>query len=115
MLTFTADTTLYTADTTLFSADMTSLQPSYSMILIDEQSKEVVNDVVEITVSGNYTSIDIDHTFIQDRFYTIELRNGSTVAYRGKIFCTNQTPADTYTTQDGLYTALSSTVEYKTL
>lgn len=114
MLSFTADTTLYTADTTLFTADMTTSAPTYAFIIVDEQTKAVITGQLEIDIAGNYTSGELLFTPIENHFYTIELKAGAEVAYRGKIYCTNQTPFDTYTTQNGTYTALAGTNEYTT-
>mgnify|MGYP003419554954 CR=1 FL=1 len=113
-LTFTADSTLYTADTTLFTADMATLPDSYTYSIIDEQTKEAFVGTLSIDITGNYTSGELEITPIEGHFYTIELFAGADVAYRGKIYCTNQTPLDTFTTQSGTYEALAGTNEYKT-
>jgi hypothetical protein len=113
-LSFTADSTLYTADTIVFTADMTNNPPSYTFTIIDEQTKEVIQGLLEIDIAGNYTSGELIFEPIENHFYTIELKAGEDVAYRGKIYCTNQTPFDTYSTQNGTYTALAGTNEYTT-
>ena len=114
-LSFTADTTLYTADTTLFTADMTIIPLSYAFTVVDEQTKEIVSGTLNIDTSGNYTSGELLFTPIENRFYTIELKAGADVAYRGKIYCTNQTNLDAYTTQNGTYAPLAGEITYKTL
>jgi hypothetical protein len=112
---FTADTTIYTADTTLFTADMTTQPDSYSFTIVDEQTKEVFTGSLPVDVSGNYTSGELLFTPLEGHFYTVELKAGAVIAYRGKIYCTDQTPLDTYTTQSGIYDALAGTNEYKTV
>jgi len=48
------------------------------------------------TTSGGYLVIDEIFTLLQGVFYNIEVTSGTTVIYRGRIFCTNQ-DIDTFT------------------
>jgi len=93
----------------------TYLFENYTFIIVDEQTKEVFSGTLEIDINGNYTSGDLSIEPIEGHFYTIELFAGEDVAYRGKMYCTNQTPADKYTTQSGTYNALAGETSYKTI
>ena len=111
---YTADTTLFTADTTLLTADATGVGAQFDYTITDEQTKTAITGTLTQAVSGNYTEGTIDFVPKEGHFYTIELTTGGNIAYRGKMYCTDQTPADKYTTQSGTYNALAGETSYKT-
>jgi len=50
-----------------------------------------------MTLSGIFT-------LVEGRFYKFDVLDGSSLIYRGKIFCTDQTDYDKYSVNDGVYT-----------
>ena len=108
----TADSTLISADSTLYTADRISENTPYTYTLTDEQTKVATTGTLAVVLSGNYYTSTLDFTSIEGRYYTLELAYGAAIQYRGKLFCTNQTELDKYSTQNGLYTANSSTNQY---
>jgi hypothetical protein len=109
----TADSTLVTVDSTLYTADVISQNTPYTYILTDEQKKVATTGTLEVALYGNYYTSTLDFSSVDGHFYTLELKYGSNVQYRGKLFCTDQTEFDKYTTQDGVYSAVSSTNTYE--
>lgn len=59
---------------------------------------------MSVSSSVGYMTLSGVFSLVEGRFYTFEVLDGSTLIYRGKIFCTSQTDYDKYTTNDGVYT-----------
>lgn len=88
---------------------------SYTMdsMDIEEEGTDVVTNYVvtgtRVDYDGNsdstgtYLSVTDTVTLKEGRFYRLTVKNGSTVIYRDKIFCTNQS-VSTYTINNGEYT-----------
>ena len=82
------------------------------MFITDEQ----LNTETEVTIVSNvngdyYDTITAVFALVQDHFYKLELRNGTDVVYKGRIFCTNQ-PVATYSVNDGEYVSQASNNEF---
>ncbi len=89
------------------------ISSSYSLVLVDEQTKEEVTKTISSSTAGNYQLSDLDFSAKENRYYTIELLVDGDVQYRGKVFCTDQSSLPQYTTLEGEYTeAASSDNEY---
>lgn len=73
-----------------------------SMVIEDEAENTSVTISITPNVTTYYLSVTEVLTLVEGRFYTIKVLNGSDVVYKGKIFCTNQTPGD-YSINDGEY------------
>lgn len=80
-------------------------------------------DIVGILVGEYYATITIDFTdplkqLIQNRFYILNLYNGLDLAFRGKIFCTDQSvftySVNTLNNGTNTYVSRPSTNEYIT-
>ena len=57
--------------------------------------------------SGRYLTFDKIVTLIENQFYTLTVLNGTTIIYKDRIFCTNQTVAN-YTINNSEYTETTS-------
>ena len=88
------------------------VKANYNVVITDEQSKEVIEKIVANTEVGNYQEIDLDFECATGRYYTIELSDNSILAYRGKLFCTNQTDLPKYTIVKDEYKSEQSDNEY---
>ena len=62
---------------------------------------------VASTQSGRYLTFDKIVTLIENQFYTLTVLNGTTIVYKDRIFCTNQTVAN-YTINNSEYTETTS-------
>jgi len=76
---------------------------SLSLNITDESTNTSATSTVTATNSGNFVSITPTYTFKEGRFYYIVV-SGTAELYRGKVFCTNQTDFDKYTTNQNVYT-----------
>ena len=48
----------------------------------------------------------------EDNFYTLRITSPTEEVFRGRIFCTNQFPVNTYSVNSGEYTTTTSTNEF---
>lgn len=88
--------------------------------VVESVSKETYFTEITITsnVNGDYydtvnaTFVNGDFSLIKDSFYTLELRNGTEVVHKDKIFVTDQTPVVNYSVNDGEYISNVSTNEF---
>jgi hypothetical protein len=76
---------------------------SLSLNITDESTNTSATSTVTATNSGNFVSITPTYTFKEGRFYYIVV-SGTAELYRGKVFCTDQTDFDKYTTNQNVYT-----------
>ena len=74
-----------------------------SLKITDEQTNTSTTASVTATESGNFVSVTPTYTFKEGRFYYIVM-TGTNELYRGKVFCTDQTDYDKYTTNENVYT-----------
>jgi len=107
---YTADMTTITADSTLITADAGS--GGYTYTLTDESTKEAITNSINATLSGNYYTADLNFSPVEGRYYYLEIKQGDAVAYRGKLFCTNQSDLEKYTINANTYTTVGNNVSY---
>ena len=80
-------------------------------------NNESTNKEVFSQTSTSFTEVDYYYqysntfTLVEDTFYTLEITEGSTLIFRDKIFCTNQTVAD-FTINQNQYTTNTTTNEF---
>ena len=83
------------------------------VVIKNEDTKDVVtlSDVATVSNLG-YLEIPSVFTLVEDTFYSFEVQDSddSSVIYKGKIFCTNQTG---YSINDGVYTERTRDNTYK--
>tara|TARA_R110001606_G_scaffold392036_1_gene560623 strand:- start:911 stop:1240 length:330 start_codon:yes stop_codon:yes gene_type:complete len=78
------------------------------LFITDDQTNTEVQVTIASSVQGDYyDTINATFTILQNHFYNLEIRNGSTVVYKDRIFCTNQA-VDSYSINDGKYTSIPS-------
>lgn len=61
--------------------------------------------------TGTYLSVTDIVTLVEGAFYELVVKNGSTVIYKDRIFCTNQT-ISTYSINNGVYVENSTDNDY---
>lgn len=61
--------------------------------------------------TGTYLSVTDTVSLKEGNFYSLEVKNGSDVIYKDKIFCTNQT-VSSYSVNNGQYTSNTSNNDF---
>jgi len=82
-----------------------------SMVIEDEAENTSVTIAITPSVSTYYLSVTKTLTLVEGRNYTIKVLNGTDVVFKGKIFCTNQTPVD-YSLNNGEYVQNTTDDDY---
>ena len=92
---------------------------TYDGLFIRGESTNIETEItITSNVNGDYydtvnaTFVNGDFSLIKDSFYTLELRNGTEVVHKDKIFVTDQTPVVNYPVNDGEYISNVSTNEF---
>ena len=92
---------------------------TYDGLFIRGESTNVTTEItITSSINGDYydtinaTFVNGDFNLIKDTFYTLEIRNGSTVVHKDRIFVTDQTPVVNYSVNDGEYISNVSTNEF---
>lgn len=95
---FTVIPRSYTADSIDIEEEGTDVVNNYSATF----SRVDYNGNTDTT--GNYLKITGNFLLREDKFYKLTVKNGSTVIYKDKIFCTNQTGTSlSYSINNGEY------------
>lgn len=86
---------------------------TYTIVITNEVTNtEVYNDTAtSFTAVDYYYQFTDTFTLVEDTTYTLEIKDGSSVIYRDKIFCTNQT-VSSYSVNNGEYTTHSQDNEF---
>lgn len=83
-----------------------------TLILRDDSTNEETTEVVSLTKTGEYLSLEHSFSLIEGRFYDFRIEISNDIVYRDKIFCTdqdiNQNVNDYYSVNEGEYTSESS-------
>ena len=86
--------------------------PSSVTFQLTDKSKRTTSAVsVTVANSNGYMTLTGSFSLVEDRFYSFVIKSGSTIIYRGSIFCTDQT-ISTYTINKDVYTENVTTNEY---
>ncbi len=92
---------------------------TYDGLFIRGESTNVTTEItITSSINGDYydtinaTFVNGDFNLIKDTFYTLEIRNGTTVVHKDRIFVTDQTPVVNYSVNDGEYISNVSTNEF---
>ena len=82
------------------------------LFITDDQTNTEVQVTIASSIQGDYfDTINATFTILQNHFYNLEIRNGTTVVYKDRIFCTNQA-VDSYSVNEGKYTSIPSNNEF---
>jgi len=83
--------------------------PSSVTFELTDKSKRTTSTVsVTVSNSNGYMSITGTFSLIANRFYSFIVKDGSTIIYRGSIFCTDQTDYNVFDVHSGDYTTANS-------
>ena len=82
------------------------------MYLTDEQLNTTLEVTIEASTVGDYYhTLSAVFSLVSNHFYKLELKNGTDIVYKDKIFCTDQ-PVETYSVNDGKYVSKPSNNEF---
>ena len=82
------------------------------LFITDDQTNTEVQVTIASSVQGDYfDTINATFSILENHFYNLEIRNGNTVVYKDKIFCTNQA-VNSYSVNEGKYTSIPSNNEF---
>lgn len=83
-----------------------------TLVITDEQTGDVDTITTFTSTTGDYyDTITAVFTLVENHFYSLVVKDGSTELYRDKIYCTNQS-IPTYSVNSGQYTNYSSNNDY---
>jgi predicted small secreted protein len=83
--------------------------PSSVTFELTDKSKRTTSAVsVTVSNSNGYMTVNGSFNLIANRFYSFIVKDGSTVIYRGSIFCTDQTDYNVFDVHSGDYTTENS-------
>tara|TARA_R100000734_G_scaffold14753_1_gene10912 strand:- start:5115 stop:5447 length:333 start_codon:yes stop_codon:yes gene_type:complete len=83
-----------------------------SLHITDESTNTSVEVTIDSITSGDYVdSITATFDLVEDRYYSLELKNGSETVLKDKVFCTNQAHS-TYSVNKDVYTENTTTNDY---
>lgn len=90
---------------------------SYVVTIVDETSNKVIHTATTTGITSNlyFNRYSATFTTKQDIFYNLTIKDGSTVIFKDKIFCTNQTDLPNYSVNNGVYTSNSDDNEFITV
>lgn len=88
-----------------------SAESSVTFELTDKSTRKTTAITVSVTNSNGYMTVtgtfldgQSNNLMIKDRFYSFVIKSGSTIIYRGSIFCTDQTNFNIFDVHSGEYT-----------
>lgn len=85
-----------------------------TMVITDETTGVSVSYPITTTQVSYYLAFSKAVTLKEGVFYALEIKNGSEVVYKDKIFCTNQT-VSTYSVNNNEFTSISTNNDYITV
>tara|TARA_B100001989_G_C24550643_1_gene474326 strand:- start:736 stop:1080 length:345 start_codon:yes stop_codon:yes gene_type:complete len=90
---------------------------SYSVSIVNEVSNKEIHSATTTGITSNLYFNRYSAVFAtkQDIFYNITIKDGSTVIFKDKIFCTNQTDLTNYSVNNGVYRTNSDANEFITV
>ncbi len=80
-----------------------------TMAITDEQTNVTTTVSITSSTQGGYVNtITATFALVENHTYTLLLSNGSTICYKDKIFCTDQS-ISTFSVNNGTYTSNTTT------
>jgi len=92
---------------------------TYDALYITGESTNVTTEItITSFTNGDYydtinaTFVNGSFDLVNNTFYTLELKNGTTTVHKDRIFVTDQTPVVNYSVNDGEFTSNVSNNEF---
>jgi hypothetical protein len=73
------------------------------LVLTDDQTNDSVS-ITDFTITDNdyYVTVEAEFTLVENHFYDLVIKDGSTIVFKDRIFCTNQNIAQ-FSVNNGQY------------
>lgn len=73
------------------------------LVLTDEQTNVSVK-IIDFTITDNdyYVTVEAEFSLVENHFYDLVIKDGSTIVFKDRIFCTNQNIAQ-FSVNNGQY------------
>jgi|TARA_R110000824_G_scaffold33058_2_gene106355 hypothetical protein len=92
---------------------------TYDKLFIQNEATGVEKEItITSFTNGDYfdtinaTFVNGTFSLLQNNFYKLTLKNGTTTVHKDRIFCTNQTPVVNYSVNDGEFKQTVSNNEF---
>ena len=95
----------YTADTLVLTDEGTGVDTTYNITATRVDYDGNTDN------TGTFLSITDTFTITENNYYQLVVKNGSTVIYKDKVFCTNQT-VTSYSVNNGEFNTYTSDNDY---
>jgi len=83
-----------------------------NMYLTDEQLNTTIEVTIQASTQGDYyDTLSAVFSLVENHFYKLELKNGTDIVHKDRIFCTDQ-PVATYSVNNGQYVSQASNNEF---
>ena len=80
--------------------------------ITDEQTNVMVTITPFTHTEGDYyDTLEAEFSLVENHFYNLVVKDGQTIVYKDKIFCTDQ-PLVTFSVNNGQYVSNSTTNEF---
>lgn len=71
--------------------------------ITDDQTNQTVTiEDWEFTEGDYYSTLEAEFSLVENHFYNLEIKNGTEIIYRDRIFCTDQ-PVVSFSVNNGQY------------
>ena len=101
-----------TTPSNLYATPRSGVYDSLILTVRDESTKEIVTESITFTLSGNYYDFTTAYQFTEGRFYNIEIKEGSNLLFRDKVFCTDQPLDGKFRMTNGKYEVEEESKKY---
>lgn len=80
--------------------------------ITDDQTNQTVAITPYTFTEGDYyNTLEAEFSLVENHFYNLVIKDGSTIVYRDRIFCTDQSVV-TFSVNNGQYVSNSTTNEF---
>lgn len=80
--------------------------------ITDDQTNEtVLIEGWDFTAGDYYSILEAEFSLVENHYYNLVIKDGSTIVYRDRIFCTDQNVV-TFSVNNGQYVSNSTTNEF---
>ena len=77
----------------------------------DQTNQTVLIEGWDFTEGDYYSVLEAEFSLVENHFYNLVIKDGSTIVYRDRIFCTDQSVV-TFSVNNGQYVSNSTTNEF---
>lgn len=104
---------ILTTDTTPQTFVFIPRNSSFDTVLITDDQTNVTTEITPYTFTEGdyYDTLEAEFNLVENHFYNLVVKDGQTIIYKDRIFCTNQTLV-TFSVNNGQYVSNSTTNEF---